>query len=77
MIDHYYSILTRKVPRANDRKPLFAAKLTQLTIVVDGQRIDACYPNRECFGDTQGEAIVRAGDALRTWLTSEGSLGNA
>jgi len=71
MIDHSYSIITRKVPQANSRTLSFAAKLGELRIVVDEMRIDHRYPNRECFGHTQVEAMISASDALRAWLITE------
>lgn len=71
MIDHSYSISTREVSPTNLRKLSFAAKLTNLRIVVNGLRIDKQYPNKEYFGNTQIEAMVSASDALRSWLTVE------
>jgi hypothetical protein len=71
MIDHNYSIITRKVSQANSLMLAFAAKLGDLHIVMDGLRIDNRFPNIERFGSTRIEAMIYASDALRSWLNTE------
>lgn len=68
MIDHRYKIVTREVARTAFRVKHFIAELSDVYIMVDGERIKAHYPEREFIGVTQTAAMHQASDALRRWL---------
>jgi len=67
-MDHSYQIVTQEVNETSSGEPHFVAHLTKVYITVDGERIQAPYPNARFKGATYASAMLKANDAFRAWL---------
>lgn len=71
MIDHDYKIITREVAITASRVKHFIAELSDVYIIVDGERLAAQCPQKEFSGNTQTAAMINASDTVRKWLTNQ------
>lgn len=67
-MNHSYKIVTNKVGQAASGQRLFVARLANIYIEIDGERIAAPYPNRAFVGATYATAMLKANDAFKRWL---------
>ena len=49
----------------------FIAELSDVYIIVDGERLTAQCPQKEFSGNTPTVAMINASDAVRKWLTNQ------
>jgi hypothetical protein len=71
MIDHWYKIVTREVAMTESRAKYFIAELSDVHLIVDGERIAAQYPRQAFSGKTQASAMLLANDMVRIWLGNQ------
>lgn len=68
MIDHNYKITIKEVMRPSSCDKFFIAELSQVHMIVDNKSINTQHLQKEFWGKTQAEAIIRASDSIRHWL---------
>lgn len=71
MIDHEYKITTVEIPATSQGARRFVAELSQIYLVVNGERVGADYSENLFFGTTQTAAVLQASEAFRNWLKSQ------
>ena len=67
-MNHSYQIVTNEVDKARAGQRRFVAHLANIFVEVDGEDIEAPYPNAKFEGLTYASAMLQANDAFKKWL---------
>lgn len=71
MLDNHYKIVTREIAKTESRAKYFIAELSEVYVVVDGERQTSQFSHKEFSGKTQTAAIIQASDAMQNWLKKQ------
>lgn len=71
MIDHNYKIVTREIAMTASRAKHVIAELSDVYMIVNGERLEAHCPQKEFCGNTHTAAVINASDTVRKWLTNQ------